>query len=189
MIKSLTKRGRRLGRSKDRDAPSGDRPVLFVDVDGVLSLFDPDGREDMPGPFHWIDGVAHCIPPDSGPLLERLARHFELVWASGWEGLANEYLPGILKLSIPAPNHLSFDGRASFGTTFWKVEAMDEYAGSRPAAWIDDNIDAAGRRWAEWRDAPTLLVEATPSIGITRAHTEQLVRWAKLVAVSAKKPN
>jgi hypothetical protein len=154
-----------------------------VDIDGVISLFDPDGIQELAGPFHWIDGVAHCIPPDSGPLLERLARHFELVWASGWEGLANQHLPSILELGIPEPNHLSFDGRASFGSSDWKVEAIDDYAGSRPAAWIDDNIDAIGRHWASTREAPTLLIEPAPSIGITRAHAEQMVRWAELVAV------
>ena len=45
-------------------------PILFVDVDGVISVFgfSPDAG-DLPGPFHWIDGVAHCIPPDVGQRL------------------------------------------------------------------------------------------------------------------------
>ncbi len=182
MIKSIAKRGFRRSRAREQKPGRDDQPVLFVDVDGVISLFDPDGIIDMPGPFHWIDGVAHCIPPDSGPLLERLGRHFELVWASGWEGVANECLPAILDLDLPELEYLTFDGRASFGSSDWKVTAIDEYAGSRPAAWIDDNIDARGRRWAELRDAPTLLVDAAPSVGLTRAHTEQLVRWAAMVA-------
>ncbi len=184
MIKSIARMGLRRGRSQTHTPDREDQPALFVDVDGVLSLFDPDGSRDMPGPFHWVEGVAHCIPPDSGPLLERLARHYELIWASGWEDKANEYLPTILDLDLPELNYLTFDGRASFGSSFWKLEAIDEYAGSRPVAWIDDNIDARGRRWAELRDAPTLLVEAKPTVGLTRAHTEQLVRWARLVATA-----
>jgi hypothetical protein len=185
MIKSIAKRGLRLGRPRMRATGGGDQPALFVDIDGVLSLFDPDGRREMPGPFHWIDGVAHCIPPDTGPLLERLAHHYELIWASGWEGLANDHLPAILELGFDELPYLSFDGRASFGSSDWKVEAIDECAGSRPAAWIDDNIDARGRRWAESRAAPTLLVETSSSVGLTRAHTEQLVRWARLVTTAA----
>ena len=31
------------------------KPVLFVDVDGVLSLFGFDPAGELPGPFHWID--------------------------------------------------------------------------------------------------------------------------------------
>ena len=85
MIKGIAKMGLRRGRSQAHTPGREDQPALFVDVDGVLSLFDPDGSRDMPGPFHWVEGVAHCIPPESGPLLERLARHYELVWASGWE--------------------------------------------------------------------------------------------------------
>ena len=186
MIKSIAKMGRRRGRTRAHAPAREGHPALFVDVDGVLSLFDPDGSRDMPGPFHWIDGVAHCIPPDSGPLLERLARHYELVWASGWEEKANEYLPAILDLDLdlPEPNYLTFDGHASFGSSFWKIAAIDEYAGSRPVAWIDDNIDARGRRWAELRSAPTLLVDADSTVGLTRAHTELLVRWARLVTIA-----
>lgn len=158
------------------------KPVLFVDVDGVISLFGFDTAEPPPGPFHWIDGIAHCIPPDSGPLLVRLAERFELVWATGWEEKANEYLPGILDLPWPELPCLDFDGRAVFGSSHWKLDAIDEYAGDRPAAWIDDHIDDACRLWARSRSAPVLLVEAKPAFGITEAHTAELLSWADSLA-------
>ena len=53
---------------------------------------------------------------------------------------------------------LSFDGRARFGTAHWKLEALDEYAGGRPLAWIDDSLDESCYAWAAQREAPTLLV-------------------------------
>ena len=63
-----------------------DRPVLAVDVDGVISLFGFDGPLDqVPGNFHLIDGVAHCIADGVGRACCRLADHFEMVWATGWE--------------------------------------------------------------------------------------------------------
>ena len=128
------------------------RPILFVDVDGVISLFGftPDVRE-LPGPLHWIDGVAHCIPDSVGQRLIRLADSFELVWATGWEERANEHLPFLLGLPFQDLPCLVFDGRAVFGSAHWKLDAIDEYAGDRPAAWIDDNIDADCRGWAESR--------------------------------------
>jgi len=155
------------------------KPVLFVDVDGVLSLFGFAPAEAIPGPFHWIDGIAHCIPPESGPHLVRLADHFELVWATGWEEKANEYLPQILGLPFRELPCLTFDGRAMFGSSHWKLDAIDTYAGGRPAAWIDDNVEDACRDWAEARTAPTLLIETDPAIGITADHVEELIDWAR----------
>jgi hypothetical protein len=155
------------------------RPILFVDVDGVLSLFGftPDVRE-LPGPLHWIDGVAHCIPDSVGERLVRLADSFELVWATGWEERANEHLPFLLGLPFQDLPCLVFDGRAVFGSAHWKLDAIDEYAGDRPAAWIDDNIDATCRGWAEARSAPTLIVQTLSAEGLTDEHVEELLEWA-----------
>jgi hypothetical protein len=155
------------------------RPILFVDVDGVISLFGfSPGAGELPGPLHWVDGVAHCIPDGVGTRLATLAKRFELVWATGWEERANEHLPFILKLPFRDLPSLAFDGRAVFGTAHWKVDAIDEYAGDRPAAWVDDNLDETCVAWAEGRTAPTLLVETAPAEGLTDEHVAQLLRWA-----------
>jgi hypothetical protein len=154
------------------------KPVLFVDVDGVLSLFGFDPADELPGPFHWIDGIAHCIPPATGPRLVRLADHFELVWATGWEEKANEYLPQILGLPFRELPTLTFEGRARFGSSHWKVDVIDAYARNRPAAWIDDNIDDSGRLWASERSAPTLLIETLASVGLTDRDVADLLDWA-----------
>jgi hypothetical protein len=148
-----------------------------VDVDGVISLFGFDPAGPLPGTFHSVDGILHCIGSDAGPRLARLAEKFELVWATGWEEKANEYLPQILQMPSKLPT-LTFDGRAVFGTAHWKLEAIDEYAGDRPVAWIDDSLDARCERWAERRKAPTLLVETEASAGITDEHVERLLRFA-----------
>jgi HAD domain in Swiss Army Knife RNA repair proteins len=150
-----------------------------LDVDGVISLFGfaPD-TGDLPGPLHWIDGVAHCIPEANGDRLVTLAEHFELVWATGWEERANDHLPYLLKLPFRDLPCLTFDGRAVFGSAHWKVDAIDEYAADRPAAWVDDNLNEACRRWAQDRAAPTLLVETNPPVGLTDEHVSELLRWA-----------
>ncbi|MGI9017888.1 MAG: HAD domain-containing protein [Euzebya sp.] len=158
---------------------SSHKPILFVDVDGVVSLFGFSSSErNLPGPFHWVDGVAHCIPDAMGGRLVRLAERFELVWATGWEDRANEYLPPILKLPFDRLPSLTFGGRAVFGSSDWKLEAIEAYAGSRPAAWIDDNIDKDCKAWARRREAPTLLVLTQSPTGITDDHVEQLLQWA-----------
>ena len=158
---------------------SAQRPILFLDVDGVISLFGfSPGDGQLPGPLHWIEGVAHCIPDEVGARLVTLAERFELVWATGWEERANEHLPLILKLPFRDLPCLRFDGRAVFGSAHWKVEAIDEYAGDRPAAWVDDNIDETCTAWAEGREAATLIVETSPAVGLTDEHVTELLRWA-----------
>jgi hypothetical protein len=154
-----------------------DRPVLALDVDGVISLFGFEGAiSGAPGRFHLINGMAHCIPDGIGGMLERLASSYEIVWATGWEDRANERLPDILGLPGQLP-FLTFDGRASFGTAHWKIDALDRYAGERALAWVDDSIDVTCRAWADERSAPTLLVQTEPHIGLTERHVEALLGW------------
>jgi hypothetical protein len=162
-----------------------DRPVLAVDIDGVISLFGFDeplepsraNPATAPGEFHLIDGMLHCIALATGPRLNRLAKTYELVWASGWEDRANDHLPGIL--GVPELPYLTFDGRARFGTAHWKLSALEEYAGSRPLAWIDDSLDPSCYEWADERQAPTLLVPTEPDVGLTEAHVDALESWVE----------
>jgi hypothetical protein len=156
-------------------APS--RPVLFLDVDGVISLFGFEGGL-PPGRHHWVNGILHCISDGAGERICRLGEHFELVWATGWEETANEYLPHLLGLPAELP-WLTFDGAARFGVAHWKVEAIDRYAGpSRPAAWIDDCHDPTCEAWAASRSAPTLLVTTRADEGILDRHVDELLEWA-----------
>jgi len=156
----------------------GEPPVLFVDVDGVISLFGFRPDAPLPGNFHQVDGIVHCLSHRAGERLGRLAERFELVWATGWEEKANEYLPRLLGLSAPALPVLTFDGRAVWGTAHWKLSAIEEYAGDRPVAWIDDSLDECCERWARERAAPTLLVRTRTGDGIEDEHVMRLILWA-----------
>jgi Swiss Army Knife RNA repair-like protein len=156
-----------------------ERPILAVDVDGVISLFGfEDPFDDPPGLFQLIDGIIHCIMVSAGERLRRLSEHYELVWASGWEDRANEHLPRLLGLPEELPV-LRFDGPAQFGTAHWKLGAIDAYAGQRPLAWVDDSIDEECRAWAEEREAPTLLVRTESSVGLQDDHVENLLSWVE----------
>lgn len=162
------------------DGPLGSsKPVLAVDVDGVISLFGFDGPlDEVPGKFHLIDGIAHCIADGVGPRLVRLAEHFQLVWATGWEDRANDHLPYLLGLPEDLPT-LTFGGKARFGTAHWKLDALDEFVRDRPLAWIDDSMDESCHQWAERRPHPTLLVPTRSDEGLTDAHVEAMIAWAR----------
>jgi hypothetical protein len=155
------------------------RPILALDVDGVISLFGFEGPlAEAPGRFHLIDGMAHCIPEGIGERLSRLADHYEIVWATGWEDRANDWLPRVLGLPGELP-FLTFDGSARFGSAHWKIGAIDSYARDRPLAWVDDCIDETCRAWAGERSAPTLLVSTEPDRGLTDAHVDALLSWVR----------
>jgi len=154
------------------------KPVLAVDVDGVISLFGFEGPpEDAPCTFQLIDGMAHCISFEAGERLLRLIPHFELIWATGWEDRANEYLLHLL--GLPEMPVLRFGGNARFGTAHWKLEALTEYAVGRPLAWIDDSLDEGCHDWAEHRSEPTLLISTDPQVGLEDSHVETLTEWAE----------
>jgi hypothetical protein len=155
------------------------KPLLLVDVDGVISLygFAPDERP--PGRFVLVDGIGHFLSAAAGPHLLDLAQAFELVWCSGWEERANEYLPYALGLPGPLP-YLAFDHKPAGGRPHWKLPAIDAYAGpDRPVAWIDDAHDAESRAWAAERAGPTLLVDTDAATGITGEDVERLKEWAR----------
>ena len=90
--------------------------MLFVDVDGVISLFGFADGERPPGalPLDRRDRALHSCR-EAGKRLARLAERYELVWATGWEETANEYLPFLLEPPRDELPCLSFDGRAVFG--------------------------------------------------------------------------
>ena len=159
-------------------APADGLPILAVDVDGVISLFGFEGPiGEAPGEFRMIDGLVHCISIEAGERLRRLAAHYELVWATGWEDRANDALPEIL--GLPELPVLRFGAAKRWGSAHWKLEPLDAYAPQRPLAWIDDSFDESCYEWAASRAAPTLLVPTDPAIGLEEAHVEALIAWVK----------
>jgi len=161
----------------------GQRPLLFVDVDGVISLFGFAREAAPPGRFEIVDGIAHFLSASAGEHLRRLAERFEPVWCTGWEEKANEYLPHALGLPRPWP-HLTFGRDVGRTRAHWKLDAIDAHAGARPLAWIDDAHGPACEAWAAERAAagsPTLLVTTAPAIGMTGAEVTRLLRWATML--------
>jgi len=156
--------------------PAPERPLLLVDVDGVLSLFGPgvDRAACVPA---LVEGIPHFLSRAVAARLARLAAGYECVWCTGWEDRADGHLPHLL--GLPAGwAHLSFADRPGNGA-HWKLRAIDALAGPhRRAAWIDDAHDERCRAWAAARPGPTLLVTTDPAVGLTEADAAQLEAWA-----------
>jgi hypothetical protein len=77
---------------------------------------------------------------------------------------------------------LTFDGRARFGSSHWKIDAIDEYARGRAAAWVDDFLDSECEAWAGFRREPTMLVLTESDTGLTDELVAKLIAWAELLA-------
>jgi hypothetical protein len=158
------------------------RPLLLIDIDGVISLFGFDPGRPPLGTFVSVDGIAHFLSSVAAEQLLALNGPFELAWCSGWEEKADEYLPLALGLPRGLP-HVELERGGDSDGRHWKLAAIDRFAGPRPLAWIDDGHDPSCERWAATRGAPTLLVTTEPATGLTPGHSQTLTEWARALRV------
>ena len=166
---------------------SWDRPLLLVDVDGVLSLFGFDAGAAPPGRPALIDGIPHLLSTEAAACLRAIAPLYEPVWCTGWEERAGEHLPYLLDLPqgwpfVPLQAAQGVGGDKFSLAGHWKLDAIDAFAGhERALAWVDDDLDAECREWAAARPGKTLLVSTDPRRGLTQEGAAELSKWATTV--------
>jgi hypothetical protein len=183
-------------------------PLLLVDIDGVISLFGfaraaLAGGELPAGAWHSIDGIPHFLSTAAAEHLLELACLYQLVWASGWEEKADEYLPHLLglprglphlRLQRPGGDDATTDAHtpgahadARITRAHWKLAAVDAFAGpQRALAWIDDAFNDACHAWAAARAGRTLLVPTEPHTGLTEIEARRLHAWGTADALTRK---
>lgn len=186
-------RGERTRLAPEDPGRAGEKPLLMVDIDGVISLFgfagqsrwtEPTATPD--GSFHTIDGIPHFLSHAAAAHLFALAADFDLVWASGWEEKAEEYLPRLLALPAGLP-YLRFERSPGRDKAHWKLDAIERFARMRALAWIDDAFNDACHAWAATRPAPTLLVQTSPERGLTSVEAQLLVDWAQALTPASSR--
>jgi hypothetical protein len=163
-----------------------EKPLLLVDIDGVVSLFGFDPNRCPSGTWCQVDGIAHLLSRQAADHLLVLARTFELAWCSGWEEKANDHLPH--HLGVPSLPYLRFDHKGpgvTAGLSHWKLASIHAHVGDeRPVAWIDDDFNDACHAWAAQRPGPTLLHATDPAVGLDDEAARALLDWAEAVAAS-----
>jgi hypothetical protein len=156
--------------------PADPRPLLLVDVDGVLNPWLAEDCPDGYNEYHFFPGERVLLSPAHGELLTSLTPAFELVWATAWEHRANRLICPVLSMPELPVIEFPLDGRDMY---FRKLPAVIEAVGRRPCAWIDDAHEADHFAWAARRDVPTLIIDIDPAEGLTSDVVAILADWAE----------
>ena len=147
------------------------RPLLLIDVDGVLRREGPGVAEGFE--VFYREGREVQLNPAHGAALLAFADRFDLVWATGWHGEANEFVAPLVGLPrLPV---------VSLAPAVAKSGGIDAFAGDRPVCWLDDDVLPEDRAWARARVArgvPTLIVVVDYRSGLTEAHLREVARFA-----------
>lgn len=160
------------------------RPLLFLDVDGPLNPYAaqperrPEGYTTIRVPLDTRRPLRVWLNPDHGPALLRLG--YDLCWATSWMAEANIWIAPVV--GLPELPYVDF-GRGLFAEradgVHWKTEAIVEYAGGRPFAWVDDEQSAADIRYVRDRHpGPALLRHVNPRLGLREPDFAALRRFA-----------
>ena len=160
-----------------------DRPVLLLDVDGVVCPLGPGPGCAMTS----IDagGCSVRVRADLPELLAALGQRCELVWCTAWGDAANAVLApalGLAPLSVVA-----FDASVAGGGT-WKLPHVERFVGDRPFAWVDDELGVDAHWWAEHRPHQSLLLDVDPTVGLIDRDIDTLLAWADQLTARSRRP-
>lgn len=169
------------------------KPLLFVDVDGVLNPYAANPlRRPIGYATHrmnpldqhgatWVSQYGKplrvWLNPSHGSYL--LALPYELVWATTWAAEANIWiaphvgLPELPVVDWPEVHAVRDDG------TYFKTHDLVRYAAGRPFAWVDDEIGPADREYVTRHHAgAALLHHVNPRLGLLDDDFHELHVWA-----------
>ncbi|MGY1833187.1 HAD domain-containing protein [Geodermatophilus sp. SYSU D01180] len=170
-------------------APTGDRPILLLDVDGVLNApvrTLPDG---------WQRGTFNGFLLSWDPTVTARLRglhesgRVEIQWLTTWTTDADRLLAEPMGL----PRGLKVHARADSAPTgflgplwgesgWWKLAVAREVAAAEPdrrIVWIDDDLAEQAADTGDWLAAnPHVLVVAPDLyVGLTHAQLDEIEAW------------
>lgn len=165
------------------------RPILFLDVDGVINtcgsaLTEVEVRTT-------VEGYPATVPVGAADRVSRLLEAFDPVWLTTWEDRAHRCWAHLIGVD-PEPEWPHVKWRRARLDDYWggsKIEGMDAWLAERgwldrPWVWIDDD----GLYWVnEMRkrtdyDGPPdhgMIVAPTTRVGITDDHVGVALQHAE----------
>lgn len=162
------------------------KPVLFLDIDGVLIPYDPfqlcRPREGLIEGTEWTDWEEHIVAFREGEKLVALSAEMgtqlasldvEIRWLTTWNPKANTI--GSL-LGLPESGYAALP--LPFGSRPWKLHAVKDFVEEepgRPFIWVDDDdIHSWDLQWGRELGTPNLMIPTHTEIGLTPEHIETM---------------
>ena len=181
------------------------RPLLLLDIDGVLNAFaawrlvqgpvDRDGLHVPPSDGYRVaraNGWNLLIPAEAPRWVARMEAHLDIVWSTMWAANAVEHFAPIAGfgstwdwIDFTAHAEGLLGERWGVGVGDHKHAGIVATVGNRPAAVIDDDLAPITRVWASTREdegIPTMTLKPDPAVGLTEAHVDAVVEFARRVA-------
>lgn len=156
-----------------------EKPILLVDVDGVLNAFGFSRIHYPEFEDVWDHGAFRIhVPAGTRDRMQRLAEVYDLVWATAWEDKAAPEWGPRLGVMGDSP-HIAWRYGSVMDQT-WKLRDVEAWceanAGDRPVAWIDDDLHEDASRWAKKHGYH--LVRTNPTHGMTDGDFRSLMLYA-----------
>ena len=148
------------------------RPLLLIDVDGVLNplALEPPGHVPPGFVAHDLEGLRVLLARQHGAWLTDLGADFDLVWATSWVHDADRLIAELVGVPRGLPV-ITFDSPQTGWTA--KLPDVIRFVGDRPVAWVDDVLGSEDHAWAASRPVPTLLLQPDHPECLTRAHNDR----------------
>lgn len=174
------------------------KPVLFLDIDGVINVI-PRNRGNINKLPHlrvwdeWKTVEILTYPITYSPQLiahlNRISKKVEIVWLTTWREQAIKDFAPVVGLDAfrhidprgseyPWGSQLSFAGPTDL--RWWKLNGVLDELNSvgRPFIWIDDDLRSPTKKYvrklAEEQDVPNLMFMPYDTMGIERDHIERI---------------
>lgn len=176
-----------------------DKPVLLIDVDGVLNPYSMKHNKisklgftkqivTVPADeFHPELNLTVVLNKNLAKELLSLDEYYDLVWCTTWNHHANDILAKLLDFpKLPVLELSPPTGYNSYDELFWKTSQVHDafskglYKGRR-FAWLDDDLSRKDRVFFNhtYGDDFHKLMIIFPGLGFTLNDKSTLVEWAR----------
>ena len=161
-----------------------ERPLLLIDVDGVLNPFRRPGPE-------WVKTKCSAggrsynmlLNPAHGPKLLDLAATVgcELVWATTWEHDANTEIGP--KVGLPHLPVIEVDRDTQYlrrgGDIMPKTPHVADWVKGRPFVWLDDDLTNLDEKYLREHEGvgDFLVIHVDEQFGLTDGHLAEAAVW------------
>jgi hypothetical protein len=166
-----------------------EKPILLLDVDGVLNAFAPV----RPHTTHVVGPYNVRFDNEIVDMIDALAESFEIHWATMWNSRANSQIAPVLGID-PFPvlfcdhargwDEARARGLGDYSTKllwFAKSPLIPAHVAGRPFAWVDDDHGHADRAFLVTQSDCSdefLLLQTNAKSGLTWDDVATLNDWA-----------